>query len=69
MFDPPLSPEKKRELNNSTREMLVDPLKTSMLSNSAEILLSLIREIQARTDRMITNIWENMKPFMDTKFG
>ena len=69
MFDPPLSPEKKRELNNSTREMLVDPLKTSMISNSAEILLSLIREIQARTDRMITNISENMKPFMDTKFG
>ena len=69
MFDPPLSPEKKRELNNSTREMLVDPLKTSMISNSAEILLSLIREIQARTDRMITNISENMKPFIDTKFG
>ena len=68
MFDPPLSPEKKRELNNSTREMLVDPLKRSMISNSAEILLSLIREIQARTDRLITNISENMEPFMDTHF-
>ena len=48
--------------------MLVDSLKKSMISNSAEILLSLIREIQARTDRLITNISENMEPFMDTHF-
>ena len=48
--------------------MLVDSRKRSMISNSAEILLSLIREIQAGADRLITNISENMELFMDTKF-